>query len=276
VIDLHLHTRASDGAHEPDELVRRVWLAGIDTFSVTDHDTLAGLPGAALAARRFGMNLVAGIEMTAVAGDRDAHVLGYFIDPASRTLAEFLESQRADRVRRVRALAARLESIGLPIDVEPIIAATPETRSVGRPQVARELVRAGHVATVAEAFDRWIGEGRPAFVPHTAPAPELVIEHIHQAGGIASIAHPGCLELDDLVRRLAASGLDAVEVYHPDHDEVVSARYRQMAAELGLLVTGGSDFHRDDGHRAPALGRITLPVEEFNRLASGRRFCTID
>jgi predicted metal-dependent phosphoesterase TrpH len=267
VIDLHLHTRASDGAYEPQELVRRAWLAGIRTFSVTDHDTVAGLEAAASAAAQYGMGFVPGIEVTAVDAGRDVHVLGYFIDRESSTLAEFLVSQRADRVRRLRELSTRLEAQGMSVDVGRIIAETPKGRSLGRPQVAQALVRAGYVRTINEAFDRWIGEGCPAFVPRSGPPPEAVILMIHEAGGLASVAHPGCLGRDEILERLAAHGLDALEVYHPDHDEAATARYLDLKTRLGLLATGGSDYHRDDGEDAAALGRVTLPIAEYELLA---------
>jgi predicted metal-dependent phosphoesterase TrpH len=266
VIDLHLHTRASDGAHEPVELVRRVWLAGIRTFSVTDHDTVAGLAASGDTARQYGLTFIPGIEITSLADGLDVHVLGYFIDPESRPLASGLTAQRANRVRRLRELAARLMDVGLPIDVETIIAGTPEGRSVGRPQIADALVRAGHVSSMRQAFDLWIGEGRPAFVPRVAPSVNEACALIHGAGGLAAIAHPGCLRRDDLVERVALSGADALEVYHPDHDEATTTRYRAMASRLGLLVTGGSDYHRDEGHHEGALGRVTLPQAEYDRL----------
>jgi 3',5'-nucleoside bisphosphate phosphatase len=266
VIDLHLHTRASDGEYEPAELVRRVSLAGIRTFSVTDHDTVAALSVARDAARQHGVEWIAGIEMTAIAEGVDIHVLGYFIDPESPALVRALATQRADRVRRLRDLAGRLDALGLPIDVERIIAATPEGRSVGRPQIADALVRAGHVSSMRQAFDLWIGEGRPAFVPRAAPTTAEVCGLIHEAGGLAAIAHPGCLGRDELVEQVARSGADALEAHHPDHDELRTARYRDMAVRLGLLVTGGSDYHRDDGHHPGVLGRVTLPQDDFDRL----------
>lgn len=270
MIDLHLHTRASDGAHEPGELVRRVWLSGIRTFAVTDHDTVAGVAEARDVARLYGLECIPGIEMTSIAEGVDVHILGYFIDPESAALADVLMAQRADRVRRLRDLAARLEALGLPIDVERIVAATPAGRSVGRPQVALALVRAGHVTSIRQAFDLWIGEGRPAFVPRAAPAPSQVCAVIHEAGGLAAIAHPGCLRRDDLVERIARSGVDALEVHHPDHDEPSTARYREMASRLELLITGGSDYHRDDGHHGPGLGRVSLPQADFDRLVMRR------
>jgi predicted metal-dependent phosphoesterase TrpH len=270
VIDLHLHTRASDGAHEPSELVRRVWLAGIRAFSVTDHDTVAGVASARQAAERYGLTCIPGIEITSLEDGCEVHVLGYFIDPESEVLAAGLVAQRADRVRRFRELADRLSGLGLPIDVEAIVSATPEGRSIGRPQIAEAMVRAGHVTSIREAFDLWIAEGRPAFVPRAAPSVASVCALIHEAGGLASIAHPGCVRLPGLVERVAESGPDALEVYHPDHDEAMTLVYREMAGRLGLLVTGGSDYHRDGGHHESVLGRVTLPQAEFNRLLAKR------
>jgi predicted metal-dependent phosphoesterase TrpH len=271
VIDLHLHTRASDGAHEPSELVRRVWLAGIRTFSVTDHDTVAGVAAATEAAARYGLTCIPGIEITSLEDNCEIHVLGYLFDPESKKLAAGLIAQRADRVRRFRELARRLGELGLPIDVEAVIAATPDGRSIGRPQIAEALVRAGHVTSMQQAFDLWIAEGRPAFVPRAAPAVSDVCALIHEAGGLAAIAHPGSMGRDDLVERIAPAGPDALEVYHSDHDEAMTSHYREMAARLGLLVTGGSDYHRDGGHHDRGLGRVTLPQAEFDRLVARRR-----
>ena len=275
MIDLHLHTTASDGRLSPAQLVARAATAGITTLSVTDHDTVAALAevGAEVSAR--GLRLVPGIEVTAVADGRDVHVLGYFFDPASLSLAAFLEGQRALRVARVREIGGRLAILGLPVDVEALVteAATRPGSSVGRPQVARALVGAGHVRSVQEAFDRWLATGLPAFVPRTGPGPATVIDVIHAAGGVASFAHPAVTKRDELIRPLADHGLDAIEVYHSDHTPEHQAEYLGLAMRLGLLITGGSDFH---GASAPtpahprarrnSLGRVSLPPAAFAAL----------
>ena len=173
MIDLHLHTTASDGHLSPAQLVARVAAAGITTMSVTDHDTVAGLAEVAVAAASRGIRLVSGIEITAVAEGRDVHLLGYFFDPDSAAFLTFLEGQRTLRVARVREIGARLASLGLPVDVEALVttAATRPGSSIGRPQLARALVSAGHVSSVQEAFERWLATGLPAFVPRTGPVP---------------------------------------------------------------------------------------------------------
>jgi predicted metal-dependent phosphoesterase TrpH len=284
LIDLHLHTTASDGRLAPAELVARVAAAGITTMSVTDHDTVAALAEVGRVAAARGIRLVPGIEITAVADERDVHLLGYFFDPTSPGLLTFLESQRAQRVARVRAIGERLAGLNMPIDVEALVttAATRPGTSVGRPQVARALVEAGHVASVAEAFERWLATGLPAFVPRTGPSPATVVAAIHAAGGIASFAHPGVTRRDALIAPLADQGLDAIEVYHSDHMPEDVQLYRGLAQRLGVLVSGGSDFHGEDPQapversraRRGTLGAVMLPPDDLaalERHAAARR-----
>jgi predicted metal-dependent phosphoesterase TrpH len=199
------------------------------------------------------------------------HVLGYFINTASPSLRDFLTRQRRDRLRRVHEMGERLAALGAPVDVAPIAADAARGRSVGRPQVADALVAAGHVATRNEAFDRFLQSGAPAYVPRQGARPEEVIAIIHEAGGLASLAHPGVSRRDDLVPALVAAGLDALEARHSDHDAETEARYRALARDLGILVTGGSDFHgANAGHRVSAIGQVTLPREDFEALRAFR------
>ncbi|MBA3887670.1 MAG: PHP domain-containing protein [Acidobacteria bacterium] len=268
MIDLHLHTTASDGRLEPRELVARVCAAGITVMSVTDHDTVAGFAEARAAAAAQGLTLVTGIEITAVERARDIHVLGYFFDPGNEELARFLEAQRADRLRRLVEIAGRLASLGHPIEVGPLTerAARRPGTSVGRPQIADALVAAGHATDRNDAFDRLIGAGCPAYVPRRGASPEEVIALVGRSGGIASLAHPGIVRNDELIPRLAAAGLRALEARHSDHDAPTERHYRALAKTHGLEVTGGSDFHGDSSHQPAALGAVTLPAEDFERL----------
>jgi hypothetical protein len=269
VIDLHLHTTVSDGALEPHALVEAARQAGLTTIAVTDHDTLGAWPIVDPAARAAGLDCLPGIEITAVLDGRDVHVLAYGVSPAAPALAAFLGAQRDDRRRRLLAMAERLSALGAPVDPELIAEASgaASTRSLGRPALARALVAAGLVRDVSEAFDRYLGEGRPAFVERGGPAPARVFDLVHAAGGVASIAHPVKIGRDDLLRSFAADGLDAIEVYHPDHGAAATTRYRTMADALGLLVTGGSDYHGPGSDRAAAFGRVGLPAPDFARLA---------
>ena len=267
MIDLHLHTTASDGTLDPAALVERAHGAGVRTLAVTDHDTMAGVTAAAEVAASLKLEFLPGIEITAVVDGRDVHVLAYFLDPTPPGLDAFLASQREDRVERARGMADRLKTLGVPIEIEPTIDhAFADGRSVGRPLLARALVQAGHARTEQDAFDRWIGDGGPAYVPRKGSTPADVVRLISRAGGISSVAHPGILGRDELIPSLAMAGLTALEVYHPGHDNAAQARYTRLAAQHELATSGGSDFHGDGHHRAKGLGSVGLPREAFMTL----------
>jgi predicted metal-dependent phosphoesterase TrpH len=279
LIDLHLHTTASDGRLSPAQLVARAASAGLTTIGVTDHDTVAALAEVTAVAAVAGIRVVSGIEITAVDEGRDVHMLGYFFDPDSAPLAAVLEHQRALRVGRVREIGERLAILGMVIDVESVLlaAAARPGSSVGRPQVARELVRAGYVKSVQEAFDKWLATGRPAFISRTGPSPAVIVDAIHEAGGIASMAHPGVTRRDELIGPLAEHGLDAIEVYHSDHSPEDQQHYQRIARRRNLLVSGGSDFHGDDPAMVPGrakrgvLGVVSLPPADFAALEERSR-----
>jgi predicted metal-dependent phosphoesterase TrpH len=269
--DLHMHTTASDGRCSPRELVDRVAAAGITVMAVTDHDTTAAVAEVQALAKARGIEAHAGIEITAVEDGRDIHMLGYFLNPAEPRLIEFLRVQRETRVKRVHEIAAKLAELGVPIDLQALLDEAQRNvgRSIGRPQVARALQRAGHVADTREAFDRFLSNDGPAFVSRPGSSPEVVISLIHRAGGVASLAHPGRTRIDSRIKPLSLAGLDAIEVYHSDHDQAAIERYHRMASELGLLMTGGSDFHGDPAHGIEP-GASTLPPVEWERLSAAR------
>jgi predicted metal-dependent phosphoesterase TrpH len=270
VIDLHLHTTASDGRLAPRELVDLAAASGLRVMAVTDHDTTGAVADVQAYARAQGLEAVAGIEITAVLDGRDVHMLAYFVDITDAAFQRFLASQRASRIARLEAIGARLAELGVPVRLEAALAlARMQTSlSVGRPQAARALVAAGHVKDMHQAFDRWLGHGRPGFVPRVGPAPVDIIPIVHAAGGLVSIAHPGRTQIDEQLPGLRDAGLDAIEVYHSDHDEATTSRYGALAGELGLLVTGGSDFHDPGSSVRP--GSVTLPWPYWDRLLARR------
>jgi predicted metal-dependent phosphoesterase TrpH len=273
LIDLHTHTTASDGLCTPAELVARASAAGVTVLSVTDHDTVGGSEAAAAACAVNRIEFVPGIEITSVVDDTDVHVLGYFIDLRSASLAAFLAEQRRRRVDRVRQMIDRLAARGVALDADAILRPSAQDASVtvGRPWIARALVAAGHVETTDEAFERWLMRGRPAFVPRSAPSPTEVFARIHQAGGVASLAHPVLVDHDEWLPGFARAGLDALEAYHTDHDQATTRRYLNVANRLGLAVTGGSDYHADESHGAGRPGSVHLPQEAFEELKSRRK-----
>jgi predicted metal-dependent phosphoesterase TrpH len=272
LIDLHTHTTASDGLCAPAELVARAVAAGVEVLSVTDHDTVAGCAPAAIRCRAAGIEFVAGIEATAVRDGIDVHTLGYFVDLDSPDLAAFLADQRRARIERVREMIDRLRTFGIALDADAILqpALDDRSRTAGRPWIARALVAAGHVGTTDAAFSLWLGRGRPAFVPRVGAAPEEVIDRIHAAHGVASIAHPGLLRHDEWLPRFAEAGLDAIEAYHTDHDEYTTARYVDLADRLLVAVSGGSDYHGDRAHGGRSIGSVSLPRKAYERLVERR------
>ena len=271
MIDLHLHTTASDGRSTPFELVEQAASAGLTVMAVTDHDTTASVQEVLQRASDRGIDAIPGIEVTAVEDGRDVHVLGYFLNPSDDVFGLFLTGQRGARVARATAIAERLSALGMPVDLGSLLRDAPgsSARSIGRPQLARAMVAAGHVRDTREAFDNWLGRDGPAFVPRSGPSPERVIEAIHAAGGLASLAHPGRTNIDARIPALARAGLDAIEVYHSDHAADAVERYRALARELDLLTTGGSDFHGEPSHGVTP-GAASLPREEWDRLNAAR------
>jgi predicted metal-dependent phosphoesterase TrpH len=268
VIDLHTHTTASDGRCTPADLVARAATAGVTVLGVTDHDTVAGCSAAADACAAAAIEFVSGIEITAVRDQADVHVLGYFIDVHSQALLAFLLEQRQRRIDRIGRMLGRLADLGLRLDADAILkpALDDPGKAVGRPWIARALVAAGYVKDSNEAFSAWLARGRPAFVPREGAGVHTVVARIHDAAGVASLAHPGLLGRDEWIPELAAAGLDAIEAYHSDHDQAATARYCAMAEQLGLAVSGGSDYHADQSHGAPHPGSVSLPRVAFDQL----------
>jgi predicted metal-dependent phosphoesterase TrpH len=244
----------------------RAKAARLSIIAITDHDTTAGVPAARDAARAADLEIVAGIEISAVHEERDVHMLGYFIDVESASLLAFIETQRAERLRRVSEMGRRLAELGCPIDVDTILDAARRGRSVGRPQIADALIHAGHVPDRQQAFSRYLEHGAPGFVPRRGASPFDVSRAVHDAGGVVSMAHPGLTKRDQLIPSMVAAGLDAIEARHSDHDDAMEARYRALAAELGIVATAGSDYHGDSGHRASRLGEVVMPSSDFDAL----------
>lgn len=263
-----MHTTASDGRSTPEDLVQEAFERGIRVMSVTDHDTMAAVPAAARAAAERGMTLVPGIEITSVHGGKDVHVLAYFLPDLTESLRNLLAEQRRNRVGRAREIADRLAAVGAPIDVDALMAAGSALggKSLARPQIAQALIAAGHVTTVAEAFERFLSEDGPAYVPHTGASPMAVVDLVGQAGGLSSLAHPGYTKKDAVIPDMVAAGLNAIEAYHSSHDEAAVARYLAVAQTFGLAVSGGSDYHGEGTRRSEFFGVVNLPTAHYDRL----------
>jgi predicted metal-dependent phosphoesterase TrpH len=270
-IDLHMHTTASDGLLAPADLVRAVQAANLQVFGVTDHDTVDGLAEAQAHGQAVGLTLVPGIELSAIWQEVEFHVLGHFVHPTDPALLAFLEARRAARRSRLYTMLSRLRAIGITVDAHEVLAQARDG-NVGRPHLARVLVQRGFVGTTDEAFDRYLGTGKPAYVPRPDVTVQDAIRTIRQAGGMASLAHPGLYNRDEAIPELVSAGLDAIEVYHVNHSPRVTAHYRRLAGRLGLLVTGGSDFHGvAGGGHSPVPGMPCLPEMDFHRLQAAAK-----
>jgi predicted metal-dependent phosphoesterase TrpH len=267
VVDLHVHSTASDGSLSPDGVVARARGAGLAAIALTDHDTVAGVPAAVAAGETLGLRVVGGCEFSCAAPWGEMHVLGYLLPTHSAELEGFLEDRRADRVRRGREMVTRLQSLGVSLEFDDVLRQS-KGGAVGRPHVARAIVRQGGAIDIAEAFDRYIGRGRPAFVEKILPSFREVAEVVHGVGGMVSVAHLKERGTRSFLERLKREGLDAVEIRHPSHDVDLRARLSGIALGLGLLRTGGSDWHGDPepGETHGALGSQQVPLEWLERL----------
>jgi predicted metal-dependent phosphoesterase TrpH len=262
--DLHLHTLFSDGTFSPEELAGRGARCGLAAMSLTDHDTVEGCPRMALACRSLGIQFMPGAELTAELDGCELHVLGYFLDLENAKLRTDLKKFQAVRQDRIREMVARLNRLNIPLRAETVFTLA-NCHSPGRPHVGRALVQEGFCASLDEAFDRFLKKGRPAHVPKFKISALEAIALIHQAGGLASMAHPGLNRSDEVIPALAASGLDGLECFHSKHTPAMTEYYLDIAARHHLLVTGGSDCHGYSKGK-PLIGGCKLPAVYFDRL----------
>lgn len=271
--DLHTHTQASDGMQPPADNVRMAAEKGLAAVAITDHDTVAGIAEAQEAGRKYGITVVPGVEISTRAGGKDIHVLGYYMDTSNALFLSRLEGLRDTRSQRNEEIVHKLRNLGIDITLEKVIAGMGRElkpdESVGRPHIADELVRLGAATDMRDAFNKYLAEGAAAFVLPPRIRPEEACQWIVEAGGAPVLAHPGLYGDDELVRGiLERSKLRGIEVYHSDHGPAEEQRYLLLAAEYGLIVTGGSDFH---GARQSVIfhgdiGSVTVSADVLEKL----------
>jgi 3',5'-nucleoside bisphosphate phosphatase len=262
-IDLHTHSTASDGLLPPARLVVTAREHGVGTLALTDHDTTGGVEEALREAARIHTELIPGVEINTDVDEYEVHILGYYVEYRDRVFQDFLARMRAGRVDRARAMVDKLAALDAPVEwarVQAIAAGG----SVGRPHVARALVEARRVATVQEAFERFLGRRAPAYVPRLKVSPEEAVEAIRAAGGVPVLAHPGWASSGPVIERvprLAAHGLAGIEAYYPDHTAEMTAAYVAVAQQYDLIVTGGTDFHGGGLATRVPPGSVPVPAE---------------
>jgi predicted metal-dependent phosphoesterase TrpH len=274
ICDLHIHSKFSDGSLAPREIASVCRDIGLYALSVTDHDTLKGQKEALESGVESNIEVLTGIEFSAREEDLDIHILGYLIDPEEGEINSSLEWLREERKVRIRVMIDKLRSFGIELSYEDI-SLDLETESVGRPHIARALMEMGIVDSFQEAFNRFIGFGRKAYVPSRVLSMERIVNLIRGAGGVAVWAHPGRnIRKTDLLERLISFGIGGIEVWHPNHDSARESEILEISRVYDLIPTGGSDFHSIESMKVD-IGEKGPPRETVERLKEASRRGTL-
>ncbi len=258
--DLHLHTAYSDGALSPRELVDKARAAGITTISITDHDNVGALDDATEYGGKIGVEVISGVELSVAMGEKDVHVLAYFVDYKNKNFLDYLTFFRYERLKRAERIVEKLNKINIPIKFESVQEQA-GIGSLGRPHIASVLVEEGFIDSYHEAFSKYIGVGGPAYEKKFQLGPEEAIRLISDSGGLSFLAHPGKYTSEVELAQLIKSGLDGIEVVHPSHNEARQEHYRGVVSQYFLLESGGSDFHGGKKNDDSVLGAYWVPVQ---------------
>jgi len=267
LVDLHIHTTASDGKYSPDVIVARAAETGLKYISITDHDTIDGITPAIKAAKSYpGLTLIPGVEISTDLADGEAHILGYFIDYASPDFQKELEKFRDSRLGRGQRMVAKLNELGIKIDWSRVQAIAGDG-AIGRPHVAQAMLEKGYVKTFEEAFDKYIGHGGPAYVEREKMTPQEAVALILSAGGIPVLAHPFTVkDSEAMAAALKEAGLIGIEAYYKDNTPAQTAAMLELAEKYSLIATGGTDYHGIDESKEVMIGGVEVPLEAAERL----------
>ena len=271
--DLHMHTYYSDGTSSPAEVVAEAVRAGLVCISITDHDTVEGIVPTREAAKTVNLEVISGIELSSEIDGKDVHILGYCIDETHKTLLEIIKEAQGARVARMHKMIEKLKEMGVNnIQFEEVSQLT-QSKSLGRPHLAALLKQKGWVSDIAQAFNKYLGEGCPAYVPKYKLTPYEAIALIRKIGGVAVLAHPMITNKDELIRSLVEGGLQGLEVYYPNCPTVTCEYYAKLAQKYKLIATGGSDAH-GQAKTNTFIGKAKIPyeiVEELKKLSGASR-----
>ncbi len=240
-VDLHTHTNYSDGFYSPAEIIQKAKGLGLDAISITDHDTVNAINEATVLGKEAGIEVIPGVEISSEFNGKEVHVLGYFIDPANKEFERYLNFFREERIKRAERIVKRLDQLGLHLTFEDIISVS-KNSAIGRPHIAQAMLNKGLVSSYYEAFNKYIGNGCPAYEKKVHLSPESAYKIITDAGGLSFIAHPGFMP-EEILKELIEAGVDGIEVFHPSHTSQKIKFYKGIVSEYYLLESGGSDYH---------------------------------
>jgi predicted metal-dependent phosphoesterase TrpH len=265
--DLHMHSNASDGTNPPRKVVELSKAHGLSCIALTDHDTVEGLEEAIKASLEFGVEVIPGIEFNCYYKDQEVHILGYCINYKDKNFIEKIEEMKKLRNDRAKAIIKKLNELGIEITMKDVLEFAPEG-FIGRPHIARAMVKKNYVRDVKEAFEKYIGVGGPAYVERYRITPIEAIGLILENGGVPVLAHPGLLLNDGIIEELVRAGLVGIEVFHSKHTKEDEKRYLKKASSYNLIITGGSDFHGVEVDGKDLLGTIKLDYKYVEILKS--------
>lgn len=241
-VDLHVHTYFSDGSFSPEEVIEIAKNKGFSALAITDHDSVSGIPRAKTAGKKLGVEVIPAVELTAEEKDTEIHILGYFIDYKDENFRKFLRSLRQVRIERTFKMVSKLRKLGLDIDMEDVLE-TAGPGAIGRLHLAFSLMRKGYVNGIYDAFAKYLGEGKAAYVRKKRLTPGETLQIIKNLGGVSVLAHPHTIKNKKLVEDIIKTGIEGIEAYHSDHSLKISRYFRRLAEKYDLIISGGSDCH---------------------------------
>lgn len=262
--DLHLHTNCSDGAHHPYEVVRRAKKAGLNTISITDHDSVAGVENAIMFGKEIGVEVIPGVEISTDIQNREIHLLGYFVDHTNTNFKNYLEFFKEERLNRAIRIIKKLNALDFKVSLEDVLEIAKDS-AVGRPHIAQTLVEKGYTKNIWEAFDKYLGNDCPAYEKKIHVSLQSALKIINEAGGLSVIAHPCDLD-ESILQQLIEFGLDGIEVIHPSHNRAKRKYYRGIVNEYYLLESGGSDYHGGSKNDDRNLGNHFISLEKVEAM----------
>ena len=265
-VDLHTHTTYSDGFYSPNELITKAKNAGIDVISITDHDNIAGILEAIEIGKKFGIEVIPGMEISSDLKDKEVHILAYFFEPENSELERYLSFFREERLKRAIRIVNKLKSIGFNLAIEDVLERA-QNSAVGRPHIAQALLDKGLISSYYEAFNKYIGNGCPAYEKKVHLSPQSAFKIINDAGGLSFIAHPGYMT-ESLLKELITAGVDGIEVIHPSHTPQQIKFYKGIVNEYFLLESGGSDFHGGKREDENNLGKYFVNLSIVDAMRS--------